>query len=82
MSKHEDSELGAEQWVLYVDEASNENGSGVGMMLISPKGHKIHCTLHFGFPASNNEAKYEELIAGLKLARELRVDNLKVYSDS
>ena len=53
MTKQEESDLGIEQWVLYVDEALNENGSGVGMMLISPKGHKIHCALCFGFPTSN-----------------------------
>ena len=52
------------------------------MMLINPKGHKIHCTLHFGFQASNNEAEYEALIVGLRLARALRVSNLKVYNDS
>ena len=38
-----------EQWNPYVDGASNETGSGVGMMPISPKGHKIHCALYFGF---------------------------------
>ena len=31
-----------QQWALYIDGASNENGSGAGMMLISPEGHKIH----------------------------------------
>ena len=43
-----------DQWILYVDGASNENEYGAGMMLISPEGHKIHCALHFGFRASNN----------------------------
>ena len=45
----EDGDLNGEQWILYVDEASNENKSGAGMMLISPEGHKICCALHFGF---------------------------------
>ena len=51
-------------------------------MLISSKVRKIHYTLRFGFQASNNEAEYEALIAGLRLSRELKVNNLKVYSDS
>ena len=59
----------AEQWTLYVDGASNNTGSGADMMLISPKGHKIHCAICFGFKASNNKAEYEALIAGLHLAR-------------
>ena len=29
------------RWKLYVDGASSENGSGVGILLISPEGHKI-----------------------------------------
>ena len=51
-------------------------------MLINPKGHKIHSALRFGFQALNNEAEYETLIAGLRLARELLAFNLKIYSDS
>ena len=54
-----------------MDGASNNTGPGVGMMLISPEGHKTHCALSFGFKASNNEIEYETLIAGLNLAREL-----------
>ena len=81
-TKYEDSDHNAEQWTLYIDDASNENGSRVGMTLISPKGHKIHCMLRFGFQASNNDAEYEALIMGLNLAKELRVRNLNVYNDS
>ena len=36
----------AERW-LYVDGASNKNGLVAGIMLTSPEGHKIHCTLRF-----------------------------------
>ena len=71
-----------EQSTLYVDGASNDMGSSAGMMLISPKGHKIHCVIHFGFKASNNEVEYEALIEGLRLVRELQVYNVKIFSDS
>ena len=52
------------------------------MMLISLEGHKIHYAIHFGFKASSNEAKYESLIVGLHLTRELQVHNGKIFSDS
>ena len=42
----------------------------------------MHSTLRFDFQASNNEAEYEALIAGLKLAKEMKVESLKIYSDS
>ena len=45
-------------------------------MLISPKGHKITCALRFSFKASNNEAEYEALLAGLRLAKEMKAGHL------
>ena len=74
------SQENTDQGVLYMDNASNKNGFGASMMLISSKGHNY--ILHFGFLASNNEAEYESLIARLCLARELQAHNLKIYSDS
>ena len=71
-----------EQWTLYVDDASNDTESGADMMLISPKGHKIHCVIRFRFKALNNKAEYKALIAGLHLAHELQVHNVKIFSDS
>ena len=50
-------------WGLYVDGSSNEGGSGAGLILVSPEGHRMHCALRFGFKASNNEVEYEALIA-------------------
>ena len=52
-----DDNLNREQCVIYVDGASNKNGSGAGMMLIGPEGHKTHCAVCFVFQESNNEAK-------------------------
>ena len=72
----------AEQWNLYVDAASNDIGSGAGMMLISPEGHKIHCAIRFGFKVSNNKAKYEALIACLHFVRKLQAHNVMIFSDS
>ena len=69
-------------WKLSVDGASNAQGSGAGLILTSPEGIDIEYALRFGFHASNNEAKYEAVIAGLNLAHSLEVDQLEVYSDS
>ena len=69
-------------WKLSVDGASNAQGSGAGLILTSPEGIDIEYALRFGFQASNNEAEYEAVIAGLNLAHSLEVDQLEVYSDS
>ena len=69
-------------WKLSVDGASNAQGSGAGLILTSPEGIDVEYALRFGFHASNNEAEYEAVIAGLNLAHSLEVDQLEVHSDS
>ncbi|KAM2312317.1 hypothetical protein ACFXTH_022736 [Malus domestica] len=38
--------------------------------------------LRFKFKASNNEAEYEALLAGLRLAKHLGVERIDIFSDS
>ena len=42
----------------------------------------MHCAIRFRFKASNNEVEYEALIAGLELAKEMKVESLEIFSDS
>ena len=69
-------------WKLSVDGAANAQGSGARMILTSPEGIDIEYALKFRFRASNNEAEYEAVIAGLNLAHSMEVDQLEVCSDS
>ncbi len=69
-------------WTLHVDGSSNSGGSGAGLILTSPEGVVAEQALRLEFPASNNMAEYEALVAGLKLAKELGVEDLKAFSDS
>lgn len=69
-------------WTLFVDETLGEEGAGVGILLIDPDGAENTHALRLDFRASNNESEYEALIACLQLAIKLRVQKIKVYSDS
>ena len=69
-------------WKLFVDGATNAQGSEAGLILTSLEGIDIEYALRFGFQASNNEAEYEAVIAGLNLAHSLEIDQLEVCSDS
>ncbi|XP_030478051.1 uncharacterized protein LOC115695098 [Cannabis sativa] len=69
-------------WKVFVDGASNKNGSKAGITMISQNGLRLQVTLRFEFPASNNEAEYESLIAGLKLAKTVGATRVEVFSDS
>nr|XP_025680553.1 uncharacterized protein LOC112782405 [Arachis hypogaea] len=69
-------------WELHVDGASSREGSGAGVIL--KEGDKVIAeqALQFHFPASNNQAEYEALIAGLKLALSFQVQSLTAHCDS
>ncbi|GKV15609.1 hypothetical protein SLEP1_g26385 [Rubroshorea leprosula] len=57
-------------------------GSGAGAVLIGLDGFKTEHALRFRFQATNNAAEYEALIYGLKVALELKAQNIRVFSDS
>ncbi|XP_061375349.1 uncharacterized protein LOC133317499, partial [Gastrolobium bilobum] len=69
-------------WVIYVDRSSNIKGSGVGVIVESPQGITVEHSIHFGFKASNNQAEYEAVIAGLAMAKDLGATNITLKSDS
>lgn len=71
-----------EKWVLHVDGASYQHGSGIGIRLTSPTGEILEQLFRLGFAASNNESEYEVLIAGLKLANGISVKHLQAYCGS
>ncbi|RVW84025.1 Retrovirus-related Pol polyprotein from transposon 17.6 [Vitis vinifera] len=71
-----------EWWTLRVDGAARSSGSGVGLLLQSSIGEHLEQAIRMGFPASNNEAKYEAILSGLDLVLALSVSRLQVYSDS
>ena len=50
--------------------------------MIGPNKIRIRYAVKLKYNATNNAAEYEALLTGLKLANEVRVEHLKVYSDS
>ncbi|XP_074346201.1 uncharacterized protein LOC141684969 [Apium graveolens] len=69
-------------WLLFIDGSSTADSGGAGIILISPEGFKIQQALKFEFPAINNVAEYEALIAGLKLAVDLEAEIIDIFEDS
>ncbi|GKB11283.1 reverse transcriptase domain-containing protein [Tanacetum coccineum] len=65
-----------EPWLLFTDGSSYANDSGAGLILTNPEGAEFTYALRFRFEATNNEAEYEALIAGLRIAEEMGVKNL------
>ncbi|XP_074336638.1 uncharacterized protein LOC141673802 [Apium graveolens] len=69
-------------WLLFIDRSSMADSGGAGIILISPEGFKVQQTLKFEFPATNNIAEYEALIAGLRLATDLEAEIIDIFGDS
>ena len=69
-------------WSLYVDGSSNQQGCGAGLVLTTSDKVAMEYALRFKFKASNNEAEYEALLAGLRLAKHLGVKQIDIFSDS
>ncbi|GAV91531.1 rve domain-containing protein/RVT_3 domain-containing protein [Cephalotus follicularis] len=76
------SETEKGMWKLSVDGSSCLTGSGAGLVLTSPDGWTLEYALRFKFKATNNEAEWEALVAGLTIAKHLEVQRIEASSDS
>ena len=69
-------------WTLFVDGSSDRHNAGARIVIEGPNGFTVEHSLQFQFKASNNQAEYEALIAGLRLAKDLGAAKLKCNTDS
>ncbi|GJV35301.1 reverse transcriptase domain-containing protein [Tanacetum coccineum] len=71
-----------EEWTLFTDGASSLKGAGVGLVLIDPAGTEYTYAIWLNFTSTNNDAGYEALLVGLRIAEKIKVQALKVKVDS
>nr|GEV40357.1 reverse transcriptase domain-containing protein [Tanacetum cinerariifolium] len=67
---------------LFTEGSSCVDGSGAWLILTNPEGVEFTYALRFQFTASNNEAEYEALVAGLRIVAQMGVKNVQVNVDS
>ena len=65
-----------------MDGALSAMGAGVGIVIITPEGIRLEHSFRLGFRASNNEAKYEALLAGFRTILGMGARDVEIYSDS
>ena len=78
---------GSSRWKVYVAGATNQRGSGVGLVLISPEKITIEKSLRLRFSVTNNEAEYEALLQGMAMVQKIFGEGgggkaMEVFSDS
>ena len=61
------SQYGLLAWEVYVDRASNQKGSGIGLVLILPEKVIVEKSLRLDFSTTNNKAEYETLLMGMAM---------------
>jgi ribonuclease HI len=71
-----------EHWIIYLDGSLKLGGGGAGVLFISPRGEQLKYMFQILFEVSNNEAEYEALLHGLRLAISLGIKRLLIYGDS
>ena len=69
-------------WRVYIDGATNQRGSRVGLVVISPEKIIIEKSLRLGFSTTNNEAEYEALLVGLTMVQKMGGKSVEIFSDS
>jgi ribonuclease HI len=70
------------KWTANIDRSSTKNVGGIGIILKSPEGDIIKQAIQLQYSTTNNEAEYEALLTGLKLAKMLGATELDILNDS
>jgi hypothetical protein len=69
-------------WEVEIDGSSIKGAGGVGVVFKIPDGNLLKHSVRLQYPTTNNEAEYEALLTGLRIARELGETMLRIQSDS
>ena len=69
-------------WTVNTDESSTQKGGEAGIVITSPEKDVLKYGVQLKFPVTNNEAEYEALLTGLRIAQALRGENVMLKSDS
>ena len=69
-------------WIMHFDGSKMLAGLGAGVVLTSPTGDTVQYVLQILYTDSNNAAKYEALLHGLRMAVSMGIQRLEVRGDS
>ena len=64
-------------WTLFFDGSSCKQGSGIGIVIISPLGASFEFALPTEPMITNNQAEYEAILKGLQILHEVKPKQLK-----
>jgi hypothetical protein len=69
-------------WAMYFDRSACEDGCGIGILLVSPRGVIYSFSVRLPAPCTNNLAEYEAVRKGMELLLEAGAEVVEVFRDS
>ena len=82
MSNDEKSQDNSKKWMIQADGSSVQRRGGVRVIINTPEGGILKYGVQLQFPATNNEAKYEAILTGLRIGKALGPKNILLKSAS
>jgi ribonuclease HI len=74
--------LSIRAWAMYFDGSVCGDGSGIGILLVSPRGATYSFSIRLTTPCTNNLAEYEAVRKGMELLLEAGAEAVEVFGDS
>jgi hypothetical protein len=68
-------------WAMYFDGSVCGDGSGIGILLVSPRGATYSFSIRLPTPCTNNLAEYEAVHKGMELLLEAGAEAVEVFRD-
>jgi ribonuclease HI len=68
-------------WAMYFDGSVCGDGSGIGILLVSPRGATYAFSIRLPTPCTNNLAEYEAVHKGMELLLEAGAEVVEVFGD-
>ncbi|XP_060183387.1 uncharacterized protein LOC132613398 [Lycium barbarum] len=69
-------------WKMYFDGAAQRDGTGAGVVFVTPQGEVLPYSFTLTQRCSNNVTEYQALILGLEMAVDMKQLQLQVFGDS
>jgi hypothetical protein len=74
--------LSVRAWAMYFDGSTCEDGCGVGILHVSPRGVTYSFSIGLPAPCTNNLAEYEAVHRGMELLLEAGAEAVEVFGNS
>jgi ribonuclease HI len=66
---------------MFFDGISSKDGVVVGVVFVSPAQETISLSYKLEFETTNNVAEYEVLVLGLRVAKDMGIEEISVFRD-